>query len=184
MFESLSDRFPSLRLLIMGEGPARPEIERESARLGQRVLMTGHRDDLMEVLDAVDVLLHPTRVDAFPTSLLEAMAAGVPIVATRVGGVPEIVVDGEHGFLVEPPATPASVVAALGRLLTAPELRRRMGDCGRERVERKFTAERWALELRRVYDGVLAARNRPRYRRLRAPKKRKVTSKPSRLTGT
>ena len=71
-------------------------------------MLAGHRDDVMAVLDAADVFLHPTRADVFPTVLLEALAAGTPIVASRVEGVPEIVDDNHTGLLVPPPLTPAA----------------------------------------------------------------------------
>ncbi|HEV2815129.1 MAG TPA: glycosyltransferase family 4 protein, partial [Solirubrobacteraceae bacterium] len=94
---------PRVRLLVAGAGPAHDEVARLVAPLGDRAILAGHRDDVMEVLDATDVLLHPTSVDAFPTALLEAAAASVPVVATAVGGIPEIVEDGRTGVLVEPP---------------------------------------------------------------------------------
>ena len=87
----LQDRFPTLTLLVVGDGPLRKRIEALAAPLGDRVIFTGHRGDVAELLGAVDVLLHPTSMDAFPTVLLEACAASLPVLATRVGGIPEIV---------------------------------------------------------------------------------------------
>lgn len=154
--ESLGHRFPKLRLLIVGDGPARPEIAGAAVHLGEKVVMTGHRDDVIDILDAVDVLVHPTHADVFPTILLEAMAAAVPVVATRVGGVGEIVEDGRTGILIEPPPKSASVASALTRLLMSPELRRGLGQRGRERFEREFGAETWAGRMRRIYEDALA----------------------------
>jgi glycosyltransferase involved in cell wall biosynthesis len=154
-------RFPDVRLVVAGDGPTRPRLEELTrAAGGEAVIMTGHRDDVMAILDATDVLVHPSRIEAFPTVLLEAMAASVPIVATAVGGIPEIMHDGEGGLLLEPPPDPRRLAAALERLLADPALRRRMGAEGRKRFEGTFTLDRWAKETRAVYDGVLATARR------------------------
>jgi glycosyltransferase involved in cell wall biosynthesis len=154
---ALLTRVPGVRLLLAGDGPTRPRLEQLARAVGrERVIMTGHRDDVMAVLDAADVLLHPSRIEAFPTVLLEAMAASVPIVATAVGGVPEIVRDGEDGLLLEPPPDQGRLVAALESLLGDPVLRRQMGAAGRERFERNFTLDRWVRKTRSVYESMLA----------------------------
>jgi glycosyltransferase involved in cell wall biosynthesis len=155
----LLPRFPGLRLLVMGDGPARADIQRLAESLGATALLTGHRDDVMAVLMATDVLLHPTLVDAFPTALLEAAAARVPVVATAVGGIPEIVEDGETGFLVPAPPTAETVAARLEPLLADAALRARVGLAARERFEERFTAERWAARLRTVCDEVRGSRS-------------------------
>jgi glycosyltransferase involved in cell wall biosynthesis len=154
----LRPSFPGLRLVIVGDGPARGGVEALAGELGDAVVMAGHRDDVMDVLDAVDVLVHPSRVDAFPTALLEAMAAGVPVVATSVGGIPEIVEDGRTGTLIGAPAQPERLGEALAELLGDEALRRSRGEAGRERFEREFSAERWAERLRAVYEDAIAAR--------------------------
>jgi glycosyltransferase involved in cell wall biosynthesis len=142
---------PRLRLLVVGDGPSRADIEALAAPHGDTVVLAGHRDDVLEVLDGVDVLLHPSHADAFPTALLEAMAAGVPVVATAVGGIAEIVVPGETGELVPAPPEAAAVVEALGPLVGDAARRRRMGEAGRRRFEQEFSASSWAERLRRVY---------------------------------
>ena len=152
----LRDRFPDLRLLIFGDGPERTNIERYTRDLGERVIFTGHREDVLSVLDAVDVLVHPTSVDAFPTALLEAMAARVPAVATAVGGIPEAVEDGETGILIEPPPTAEALAAALIPLLDDRAFRARLGARGRERFEARFTVDRWFERLLAVYEIALA----------------------------
>jgi glycosyltransferase involved in cell wall biosynthesis len=151
----LRERFPRLRLVIAGDGPDRAEIERAAASLGETAVLTGHLDDVMPLLDATDVLLHPTRIDAFPTALLEAMATGVPIVASAVGGIPEIVEDGRTGVLVPAPPDSERVAAALAPLLEDVNERHRLGDGGRARFERDFTAEAWALRMRQVYEAAM-----------------------------
>jgi glycosyltransferase involved in cell wall biosynthesis len=151
----LAERFPGLRLLVAGDGPLRPDIERLAARYGDLAAMAGYRADVMAVLDAADVVLQPSHIDAFPTTLLEAAAASVPVVATGVGGIPEIVIDGETGVLVEPPPDAGRVEEALGRVLADEDLRRRLGAAARRRYEREFTLDRWVARTRTVYESVL-----------------------------
>jgi glycosyltransferase involved in cell wall biosynthesis len=150
--EELSSEMPGIRLLIAGDGPGHDEVARLAARLGGAAVLAGHRDDVMAVLDAADVFLHPTRADVFPTVLLQALAARVPIVASGVGGVPEIVEDERTGLLVPPPLTPAAFADRLRRLFRDPDLARALADSGRKRFEQEFTADRWAGRLRAVYD--------------------------------
>jgi len=152
--DRLRHRHPELVLLVLGDGPSRPEVERMAAPLGAHVILTGHRDDVPELLGASDILLHPTEMDAFPTSLLQAAAAGLPAAATAVGGIPEIIEDGRTGLLLTAPTADA-VERALARLLDDPELRGALGATARERFTTKFSAERWALRLRAVYEQCL-----------------------------
>ena len=152
---------PRLRLLVVGDGPSRAEVEGCLRPLGQTAVMTGHREDVMDVLDAIDVLCLPSRAEAFPTILLEAMAARVPVVASAVGGVPEIVVDGVTGSLVPTPVRDVELAEALLPYLESPEGRAAAGRAGRARFEEAFTAERWIDRTRLVYDDVLGERARP-----------------------
>jgi glycosyltransferase involved in cell wall biosynthesis len=110
----------------------------------------------MAVLDATDVLVHPSHFDAFPTTLLEAMSASVPVVATAVGGMLEIVEDGVSGVLIGPPPTAHELAAAIERLIADPGLRGRLAAAGRARYEREFEASGWARRVRGVYDDVLS----------------------------
>ena len=153
----LRDRFPNARLVIAGDGP-HAEAVRVHAAGRERVILAGHREDVMELLDATDVLVHPSRFDAFPTTLLEAMAASVPIVATAVGGMLEIVEPETSGILVPPPPTARAFADALTPLLEDVALRRRLAAGGRARFEREFGALPWLRRLRATYDGVLNAR--------------------------
>lgn len=150
----LRRRHPRLVLLVLGDGPSRAEVERAAAPLAGHVVMTGHRDDVADLLAASDVVLHPTEMDAFPTCLLQAAAVGLPAVATAVGGVPEIIEADRTGLLLDAPTADA-VEAALERLLEAPELRATLGAAARRRFDAEFSAERWALRLRAVYEQCL-----------------------------
>jgi len=156
----LRDDYPNLKLLVLGDGPDRGEIERQLAIAGDAVVMAGFRDDLPAILDGVELLVHPSRIDAFPTALLDALASRTPVVATAVGGIPEIVTDGETGLLIPSPPTAESLGRALRRLLENPGLRRRMGERGREAFEARFTADRWIERLLPVYEAALNARSR------------------------
>jgi glycosyltransferase involved in cell wall biosynthesis len=149
-----------MRLVLLGDGPAREEIHRLVAPLGPAAILTGHRDDVMDLLMATDVLLHPTQVDAFPTALLEAAAAAVHVIATAVGGIPEIVEDGRTGFLLAFPPRPDTLAERLEALLADESLRRSLGRAAREDFLQRFTADRWLARLRAVYDDVLAERER------------------------
>ena len=158
----LRRRFPRLRLLIAGQGAAAKEIARLASSLGDAVIMTGRRSDVMRLFDAVDVCLHPSRADAFPTTLLEAMAASVPVVATSVGGIPEIVIHDDTGVLVPAPPSGEAFADALARLLDDPARRRKLGAAGRRRYEDRFTAGPWVRRTRALYDAVLfEARSSP-----------------------
>ena len=155
---ALLPRFPDLRLLVLGDGPERAAIEAELAPAGEAVAMAGFRDDVLAVLGEVDVLVHPTRFDAFPTALLEALATSTPVVATAVGGVPEIVAEGEQGLLIPAPPRAEDLAAALGRVLTDREEARRMGERGRRTFEAEFTAARWLERLVPIYERAIARR--------------------------
>ena len=129
--------------LLIGDGPDRPSVEAEVRRLGLQdaVALAGTRDDVPALLAQADVFALSSRSEGAPLSILEAMAAGLPVVSSRVGGVPELVVEGETGLLV-PPGDPAAMAAALGRLLADAGLRRRLGAAGRERAQRCFDVRR------------------------------------------
>jgi glycosyltransferase involved in cell wall biosynthesis len=114
-----------LRLVVAGDGPLRPQVPQALGMLP--------RDRLYEQLDRAAVVVFPSRRDGFPVACAEAMAHGRPVVATAVGGLPDMVVDGETGLLV-PPGEPTALRAALDRLLADPELRARLGSAGRERI--------------------------------------------------
>ena len=155
---ALRERFPQIRLLVLGTGPEREVIARELEPLGEAAIMTGHRDDVLDVIDAMDVLIHPSLIDALPTALIEAMAASTPVVATAVGGIPEIVTPGETGILIGAPPTSPELVEALGSLLADPELRRRLGAGGRARFLAEFSVDRWMQRLLPVYEDAIALR--------------------------
>ncbi|HUA45087.1 MAG TPA: glycosyltransferase family 4 protein [Solirubrobacteraceae bacterium] len=166
----LRSRVPQLRLLIVGQGDLSGEIMAGAGSLGDAVVMAGMRHDVMRVLDGIDVCLQPSRADAFPTTLIEALAASVPIVATAVGGIPEIVSDERTGILVPAPPRAQAFVDALDRLLGRPDRRRELAAAGRRDYEARFTAAPWVTATRALYDAVLAESARPGPRGLVLPR--------------
>jgi glycosyltransferase involved in cell wall biosynthesis len=134
-------------LEIIGDGDRRPALEAEAARLGlaERIIFAGwcDRAKIAERYLAADLFVFPSRDEGMPNVVLEAMASGLPIVATRIAGSEELVREGENGCLV-PPGDPAALATALGRLLADPSLRLAMGRASRERVEREYTWPRVA----------------------------------------
>jgi glycosyltransferase involved in cell wall biosynthesis len=130
-----------------------------SAGLEDRVSWLGEREDVPELVRALDVLLLPSWEEPFGRALIEAMALTIPVVATSVGGPPEILEDGREGFLVKP-HNPAAWAQAIRRFAQHPGLGREMGHAGWRRVEGAFTAERHAGAMLEVYDRALA-RGRP-----------------------
>jgi len=142
-------RLPDTQFLVIGDGPKREEWEALD-RTG-RVRWAGYRTDVNELLAGADVFVHPSLDDAFPTVLLEAMAAGLPVVASRVGGIPEIVVDGGTGRLV-PPGDAAALAAAI----QDPALPS-MSAAAQERAEREFSTQAWIARLEKVYGEVIGA---------------------------
>lgn len=144
---------PPVRLVLAGDGDLMDEVARQAAPLGDRVLRLGFCEDVPRLLAGMDLVVHPTMADALPTALVHAVAAGLPVVASDVGGVPEIVVPGA-GELV-PPGDAAALAAAVNRLAADPGLRRQMGARGRERFVAAFDAATWVAALRDRYRGLL-----------------------------
>jgi L-malate glycosyltransferase len=161
-FETLVDALallgnPEATLAILGEGPGRSALEARirAAGLAGRVRLPGHETDLRPHLARSDIYVQSSVREGLSNALLAAMAAGLPVVATDVGGTREAVADGETGLLV-PPGDPSTLAAAIRRLAASPEEARRMGAGGRRRAETEFPAERelrdavsWLEELLR-----------------------------------
>ncbi len=148
-----------LRLVLIGDGPLRAQAAAMLAAedAGALAWLAGSRDDVPRLLRGLDVFVLPSLAEGISNTILEAMACGLPVVATRVGGNPELVIEGETGMLV-PAADPAALAGALGNYLRDPSLARRHGRAGRERVEREFSLHAMVQRYLAVYDDVLAGR--------------------------
>ena len=135
----LHTEFPQLYVAIAGAGPLRESLAALAAArsVASRFILLGFQPDVNLVLDACDVFVLPSLCEALPFALLEAMAHELPAVGTGVGGVPEVIVPGETGF-VTPPRDPQALAAALRPLVASAQLRERLGRAGRERVQRHF----------------------------------------------
>jgi glycosyltransferase involved in cell wall biosynthesis len=148
---------PEARLLLIGNGPREEMLRGLAGDLGvaSHVVFAGARDDVHDLLPRTTMAVLPTHSEALPTALLEASACGVPTVATDVGGVPEVVVDGETGWLLPSPA-PELVAAAVTRALDDPAELARRGAAARRRAEERFGAPAWAERLAGSYAVVAA----------------------------
>lgn len=146
-----------LRIEIFGEGSRRPSLESRAASLGLDASFHGFVDDLKRRLDEVDLFVLPSRAENFPIAILEAMASGLPVVSTRVGGVPEIVSDGLTGLLVEPD-DPAALAAAIDRLVGDAELRQAFAKRAARRAKDEFSAANTARRMVRLYEQLHATR--------------------------
>jgi glycosyltransferase involved in cell wall biosynthesis len=140
-----------VRVEIFGEGSQRAELEARAGTLGIAASFHGFVDDLKERLDDVDLFVLPSRAENFPIAILEAMASGLPVVSTRVGGVPELVSDGDTGLLVEPDDA-SGLAAAIDRLAGDAELRRAFGERGARRAKDEFGAADTARRMVRLYE--------------------------------
>lgn len=158
-FERVREEFPEARLLLVGDGIRRGWVESLARERGLDgwVTFTGFRDDVPDLLSAMDCfVLASTRTEGVPQSLLQAMAAGVPVVATDVGGTPEVVEDGATGLLV-PPEDPAALGRAVCRVLADPRAARSRADAGRALVSEKFSRARMLERLVALYRELIVA---------------------------
>ena len=149
----------AVRVFIIGDGPERERIVQaiQSAGLEKSVSLTGHLKDLAPYYEAADVVAIPSLSEGSPNVLLEAMAFGVPIVATEVGGIPEIVTHEETALLV-PPQDAGAMAAAIARLISEPGTASALARQAREKVETDYSPESRAKSLISVYDEVYAQR--------------------------
>ncbi len=149
-----------VRLVIAGDGPLRPEVEAEVRACGIADLswLAGERSDVPDVMRALDVFALPSRSEGISNTILEAMASGLPVVATDVGGSAELVVPGQTGELV-PAEDPERMAEALMRYTADAALRKEHGAAARERVERGFSIDGMVARYAQLYDSLLPARS-------------------------
>jgi glycosyltransferase involved in cell wall biosynthesis len=158
-------QIPDAQFEIVGAGPALESLmARASARgVTHACAFLGHRDDVPARLADADIFALPSRSDAFPNAALEAMAAGLPIVASRVGGIPELI-DHERTGLLVPPGDAASLADRLCRLMIDPELGARLGDAARDEVQSRYSFDRMVAAFESIYLVELARSARSRHR--------------------
>lgn len=141
-----------LRCVIVGIGPHEQSLRGliDQLQLGDQVELLGRRDDVPDLISALDVAVLCSRREGSPLAMLEYMAGGAPILATAVGGVPELIEDGVHGLLVEP-KEPRALAAGIDRLLADPELAQRLGHAARERQQREYDLDAVLRRLESLY---------------------------------
>jgi glycosyltransferase involved in cell wall biosynthesis len=161
-FAQLTARHPGAELRLVGSGPRRPDLERKVQELGLagQVKFLPTTKDVRHLYQKADIFVLSSVAEALPNVILEAMAAGLPVVATRVGGVPEAVASGDTGLLVAPRDTPG-LAAALGRLLDEPETRLNMGRRGRERAVAEFSFDAMVRRHEELWAKLLRDNGRP-----------------------
>ena len=161
LFESLAqlrERYPDLKLTVVGDGQERPEIEASAHRLGLRQMIdfVGYKSqtEVREYLQQTDIFILPSFAEGVPVVLMEAMAASVPVLTTRIAGVPELVKHGESGWLV-PPGDQQSLADSLAMLVEDADLRKRLGEKGRAKVALDFNIETEAKKLADIFRQVV-----------------------------
>ena len=143
---------PRAKFVLIGDGAERPKLEQQvrQAGLEENFLFLGRRQDVPDLLACCDLSVLPSEAEAMPNSVLESMAAGLPVVATRVGGTPEIIVDGVDGLLVPPRNAPA-IADAILRVLRDADLARRLSRTGQARMRTHFSYDRLIAQLEQLY---------------------------------
>jgi glycosyltransferase involved in cell wall biosynthesis len=146
----------SVRVALVGSGPEEARLLARACELGMdgTLVFAGFREDVSRVLAAADLIVHPSRADALPTALIHGLAAGIPAVATAVGGIPEIVTP-ETGILI-PPADPPRLATAILDLAGDAAGREEMGRAARRRFRECFDGSVWAARLHALYSSLLA----------------------------
>jgi glycosyltransferase involved in cell wall biosynthesis len=154
-FSRLKERGIAFHAVIVGEGAERGPIEAKRERLGltDMITLAGHKDDVRPYLGLASMYLLPSHSEGSPLALLEAMAAGLPIVASAAGGIPEMLTDGQTGLLV-PPRDPAALASAIESLLTAPVYAARLAQNARSDVAR-FSHQTYHRTMLDIYEHVL-----------------------------
>ncbi|MFL5929765.1 MAG: glycosyltransferase [Gaiellaceae bacterium] len=159
----LAPEFPTLRVVIAGRGNEEARLRALVRELGleQTVMLVGPRTDVADLLAALDVAVCCSDFEGSPLSVMEYMAAGLPVAATRVGGVPELIDDGLHGLLVEP-RNVESLADAVERLIRDPDLRQELGTRGHERQKREFDIDATVRRVEALYEELFRASPRRR----------------------
>lgn len=148
----------SFRVVVVGDGPRRASLERfaDSLEIRPIVQFLGHRSDAREIIESLDLLVLPSKFEGLPNVVLEAMQSAKPVVATRIAGTSEAVVDGETGILV-PPRQPLELARGIRTILADPELGMRMGRAGQARVEREFRLDSMIQGYAELYEELIGS---------------------------
>lgn len=155
-FALLCQRYPRARLILVGQGPEEERLRRQCHELGldDRVIFAGFQREVQRFVKLFDVSVVPSLEEGFGLVALESLALGVPVVASRLGGLPDVVTHGETGFLVEA-ANPVAIAEGISRLLSDDDLRRRMGDAGPAAAQR-YSLDEYSGRLTEIYQELAA----------------------------
>jgi sugar transferase (PEP-CTERM/EpsH1 system associated) len=158
LLEWLPDARKRVRLALIGDGPLRTRVQEllSTAKATDIAWVAGARDDVPELLRGFDIFVLPSLAEGISNTLLEAMATGLPVIATRVGGTPELVIEDVTGTLV-PPADADAMANALRMYIERPDLRHKHGGAARERAEREFDIAKMVRSYQSVYDALMAS---------------------------
>jgi len=150
----IKKKFPRIKCILIGDGVLKSRLEdkAEELALGQNVIFAGRRDDVARLLSVIDIFVLTSLCEGLPNAILEAMASGLPVVATNAGGISEAVEDYKSGILIEP-KNYKSISSAIIELLTDESLRQKMGRYGRQIAEQKFSLERMIKDYEGLYSG-------------------------------
>lgn len=155
----LKGESPDFLALLVGDGPLRGKLEELVRELGLEDLVrffgSRGREEIPKILAITDIFVLPSLCEGLPTAIIEAMAAGCPVLATAVAGTPEIVIDGETGFLVNS-RDPEALAQKIAKLLKNPQLREKMGEAGVKRIEEHFTLEKMVRSYEALYRNLMA----------------------------
>lgn len=152
----LTKTIPNARLILVGDGPDRHRVERLIDKLGlnKNIRMMGYRNDIPELLRCADALVMASETESAPLTILEAMSIGLPVIASKVGGIPEQVQDGYNGFLV-PTKRPGAIAEAAVKLNDDVKLQMKMGENARNTVLEKYTVDKVLDQYTKIYESVL-----------------------------
>lgn len=156
----LRDKAPRIKIIIVGDGPLQLELNRQvkEIQVEDMVFFLGFREDIPQILASLDLFVLSSKLEGMGTSIMDAMACRLPVVATNVGGIPEVVVHEKTGLLV-PPKRPAALAEAILRLYENRELAERLGSKGYEVVHSKFSAEAMAAKIITIYERLARNKN-------------------------
>jgi len=151
-FKEIVKNYPQVKLIIVGDGPLREELKEKSYQLGikNKVIFMGERDNVSEILKTFDIFVLPSLNEGMSNTILEAMATGIPVIASNVGGNPELVIDGRTGFLFSPNDV-ESLVQKIKTYILHPELKQKHGYNARKRVEEKFSLDQMVRRYEELY---------------------------------
>ncbi len=155
----LKEKGEAFKILIIGDGPKREELEKlvREKGLEKEVIFTGFQDDVEKWLAVLDVFALPSLTEGTPMALLEAMSLGIPVVATRVGGVPQVIENGVNGFLIEP-ANSRALVEKIKVLRENPALRKEMSVKATHLIKNRFNVYEWCRKVEKEYEILLAGK--------------------------